>query len=54
MNYLENRPKDSDAYKLEIVRIMPTLVIGPILLTQSTSSVEAVAKMLNGEFPGIP
>ena len=46
-------PKVGD-YKLEIVRLMPTLTIGPTLISQVGSSIEAFTKIMNGEFPGVP
>ena len=44
----------SEKPQLEIVRLMPTLCVGPSLLSSATSSIEAFAKILNGEYPGIP
>src|SRR5215470_10812226 len=39
---------------LEWVAINPGLVLGPVLDKDSSASVQIVAKLLNGEIPGLP
>ncbi|MDQ0464847.1 dihydroflavonol-4-reductase [Caulobacter ginsengisoli] len=39
---------------LELVTINPVLVLGPVLGSDFSGSIEAVKKMLEGSFPGIP
>jgi len=39
---------------IEWVSILPGLVLGPVLDKDASASVQVVAKMLNGELPGIP
>ena len=52
--YLKSVDSLNDGYHLEIVRLMPTLCIGPTLLPTATSSAEGISKLMNHEYPGVP
>lgn len=41
-------------YKLEIVTLHPTFIIGPSISTEATSSVDGIAKIMRRDIPGLP
>ncbi|CDW80432.1 nad-dependent epimerase dehydratase [Stylonychia lemnae] len=52
--FLKNQKPGEDGYMLEMLTIHPTFVIGPTLIPERNSTVEAIAKIVNRQIPGIP
>ena len=52
--FLKEQDETQAEYKLEVVTIHPTWVLGPTLINEENSSIAAIAKFMNGKVPGVP
>ena len=52
--FLAKQDKSDSEYKLEIVTLHPTFIIGPTISTEATSSVDGIAKIMRRDIPGLP
>ncbi|CDW83956.1 nad-dependent epimerase dehydratase [Stylonychia lemnae] len=56
INFLKHQCQNPDpsGYQLEICTIHPTFILGPSLIKERHSSIEAICRILNNEIPAIP
>ena len=54
MQFMEQQDKpDYEGHKLEIIRLLPSFVMGPILFKTEGSSVGHISQILTGKIPGL-